>query len=137
MSVANTIKDEEGFRPTIYKDTRGIWTLGYGFNVDPDHGGNIPRIVADFWADFEVNERREQLIRRWAPFVVQPLDVQDALVQLAYQIGVDGLLGFKLMLAALQRGDRATAAAEALNSDWQKQTPARAERVAALMRGEA
>lgn len=135
MSVADTIKADEGFRPTIYKDSRDIWTLGYGFNVDPDHGGNIPLVVADFWVDFEVNSRREALARSWAPFAKQPDEVQDALVSMAYQIGLDGLLKFGKMLEALTTGDRQLAATEALDSLWAKQTPQRAERIASQIRG--
>ena len=42
--------------------------------------------------------------------------VQEALLDMAYQLGVDGLLGFHDMLAALERGDYQAAKAAALSS---------------------
>ena len=41
-----------------------------------------------------------------------------------------GVLGFHDMLAALERGDWPAARAAALDSDWARETPARARRVA-------
>lgn len=136
MTTVDRIKIEEGWRSTVYKDTRDVWTLGYGFNVDPDHGGEIPREVADFWIGFKVQKLETDLANAWPPFLSQPSDVQGALVEMSYQLGVSGLLKFKLMLGALERGDRETAAECARDSEWHKQTPARAERVAGLIRGD-
>jgi len=65
----------------------------------------------------------------------QPPDVRRALLNMAYQLGVSGLLNFSKMLTALQAGDREEAAREALDSLWAKQTPNRARRVALLLRG--
>jgi hypothetical protein len=48
---------------------------------------------------------------------------------------VAGVLGFKLMLKALARGDRAEAERQALDSDWAEQTPNRAKRVARAIGG--
>src|SRR6185295_2152590 len=135
MSVADQIKADEGWCPTIYKDSLGIWTLGYGFNVDPEHGGGIPQVVADFWVDFVIQRNRESFRRQWPAFDDQPFDVQDALTEMSYQLGVTGVLEFKEMLAALKLGDRETAAREALDSKWAMQTPDRAKRTAALIRG--
>ena len=52
---------------------------------------------------------------------------------MAYQMGVDGLFKFKKMIAALGKGDWNEAAHQALDSRWAKQTPARAERHAAVI----
>jgi lysozyme len=55
-----------------------------------------------------------------------------ALEAMAFQMGIAGLLGFKNMLAMVQRGGYA--AAGMLNSLWAWQTPASAARTATLMR---
>jgi lysozyme len=55
---------------------------------------------------------------------------------MAYQMGVSGVLKFADMLAALERGERAAAATHALQSIWATQTPKRAKRIAALIRGD-
>lgn len=135
MSTADDLKLDEGWRPAVYEDTRGVLTLGYGFNVDPNHGGEIPRPVADFWVTWKLEQITSALTERWPSFSAQPVDVQEALKEAAYQLGVDGLLGFRLALAALERGDRATAADEFVQSGWHEQTKARCERVAGRIRG--
>lgn len=60
---------------------------------------------------------------------------QGALASMGYQLGVSGLMQFKLMISALEAGDYEAAAAEALASKWAKQdTPNRAERIAKILR---
>lgn len=53
------------------------------------------------------------------------------LLDIAYNAGLHGLLGFTKMLAALERGDAMAAALEVVNSTL---APARAERLARLLR---
>lgn len=53
---------------------------------------------------------------------------------MAYNMGVPNLLGFQKMWAALAEGDYARAAAEALDSKYARDLPARAGRVAERMR---
>lgn len=129
------LKQEEGWRPLPYRDHRKFWTIGYGFLIDARKGGGLPRPVAEFWLRYAVNERIEAFRKLWPEFDSQPEGVQHALGAMAYQMGADGLFGFKNMLAALKAGDRARAADEALNSEWSKQTPKRARRMANLIRG--
>ncbi|MEO3956522.1 glycoside hydrolase family protein, partial [Chromobacterium piscinae] len=58
----------------------------------------------------------------------------DVLLSMAYQMGVDGLAGFKNTLAMITAGNFTGAAAGMLNSKWAKQTPKRAQRHAEVMR---
>ena len=53
---------------------------------------------------------------------------------MAFQMGVDGLLGFKNTLAMIQSGRYSDAAKGMLSSLWAKQTPARAKRMSEQMR---
>jgi lysozyme len=131
---ADLIRDE-GWRPHVYEDSLGFFTIGYGFLVDKRRGGGLPQHVADYWLDEVIRHVIEELRRRWPDLDQQPEPVQRALVNMAYQLGVPGLLKFRRMLAALRRGDREAAAVEALDSRWSVQTPNRAARVAALIRG--
>ena len=53
---------------------------------------------------------------------------------MGYQLGLNRLLGFKRMLAALERGDYRAASDEMLDSKWAiSDTPARARRLAQMM----
>ncbi|WP_414717526.1 hypothetical protein [Steroidobacter sp.] len=55
---------------------------------------------------------------------------------MAYQLGTNGVTNFKRMCAALRIRDYSAAAIEMLDSTWAKQTPARAKRMAEIMRTE-
>lgn len=65
---------------------------------------------------------------------LQGNNVQRAVGNMTFQMGLGGVLKFKKMLAALQVKDYTTARREALNSAWARQTPQRAKRVTDLMK---
>lgn len=136
MTVADNIKAEEGWKAHVYPDTLGFATIGYGFLVDSRRGDGLPKEVAEYWLEHILQNNRFDLIARWQPFLSQPPEVQGALEEMVYQLGMEGFLGFHRMLAALQNGDRVTAAAELLDSQLHKQTPQRAERLASRLKGE-
>ncbi|MBU2051097.1 MAG: glycoside hydrolase family protein, partial [Gammaproteobacteria bacterium] len=133
--IVSDLKRDEGWSPHIYQDHLGYWTIGIGFLVDVRRGGGLPLPVAEHWLAYLLDKIEADLDARIPWWRQQPDDVRRALLNLAYQLGVSGLLNFKRMLAALRVGDRAGAAREALDSTWATQTPARASRVSALMRG--
>lgn len=135
--LLDDLKQDEGWEPSVYKDSLGYWTIGFGFLVDPEKNGELPIEVGEYWLKYAAERRWNQL--RWLhPWIAQqPDDVQRALANMAYQMGAGGVSNFKNMLAALQAGDREKAAAEALDSRWAIQTPNRAKRVTDLIRGDA
>lgn len=134
--VAKDLKRDEGWKPHAYRDHLGWLTIGYGFMVDERRGGQLPRHVAEIWLAWEIERRWEQLTEVLTWLTDQPEGVKRALANMAFQLGVQGVLTFRRMLAALESGDRETAARESLDSKWATQTPERAQRVAALIRGD-
>ena len=62
------------------------------------------------------------------------MDIQDALCEMAYQMGVAGLLGFKNTLALIKERKYTQAAENMLKSKWATQTPKRAREIANLVR---
>jgi lysozyme len=140
------LKRDEGWRGFIYDDAtgepivkgsvvQGYPTIGFGFCVSEDRGAELPGRIGEDWLRHAVLERWNRLVTLEPWLQEQPEDVQRAVANMAYQLGVEGVRRFRKMLAALKDGDRRTAAAEALNSRWSEQTPERARRVAALIRG--
>jgi lysozyme len=129
------LRDDEGWRDSPYRDTEGFLTIGYGFLIDERKAVKMPRAVGNLWLELVAQEKWADLLGRLPWLSTQPENVQRALANMAYQMGVEGVLGFRTMLAALQAGDRARAADAALDSKWADQTPVRAKRVAALIRG--
>lgn len=134
-SVIDDLKRDEGWRPEPYQDHLGYWTIGYGFLIDPKKPVKLPAIVGEIWLATLVEEREKALFAAIPWLAGQPEEIKRALVNMAYQLGISGLLRFKKMLDALRAGRRDLAAVEALSSTWATQAPARAQRVAALIRG--
>ena len=54
---------------------------------------------------------------------------QGVLLNMAFQLGTDGLIGFTATLQLVQQGKYAEAAQEMLRSAWASQTPERAKRM--------
>lgn len=123
------IKAEEGTVLHAYEDHLGYLTIGVGRLIDKRKGGGISQKEADYLLLNDVQEI-VSVLDKALPWMKQLSDSQQrALCQMAFQMGVDGLLGFKTTLARLKAGDFKGAKESALKSKWATQTPARAERV--------
>jgi lysozyme len=132
--VRTQVVAEEGVVYSAYLDSLGYWTLGVGFLIDRRKGGVIPQPVLDYWLDFEIDKRRRAL-RAALPWFDRLDDVRkSALLNMAYQLGVDGLLAFSKALARIRDERWEDAKTELLDSIWAKQTPERAKRMAEQIR---
>lgn len=134
--LVNDLKTDEGWEPSAYQDHLDYWTIGWGFLIDERRGGEIPVHIAEQWLTYLASNKWNQLASKHEWMLDQPEDVQRALANMAYNLGVGGVSKFKKMLAALQAGDRELAATEALDSRWAIQVPNRANRVTDLLRGD-
>lgn len=134
MTIREDLIRDEGWSPTVYDDHLGFATIGYGFLVDPRRGGGMPKEVADYWINLLIARNWHELCQDYPWLIDSPKPVQRAVQNMRYQLGRGGLAGFRRMLGALALGNYAEAAREALDSRWSKQTPNRANRIAALIR---
>lgn len=126
------LRIDEGVRLKPYTDSVGKTTIGIGRNLtDVGISGDesdalcfndIKTVVADLDRD----------LPWWRQ---QTEDRQQILANMSFNMGIERLLGFHDMLAAVQAGDFGRAADEMLNSLWAKEVHARAQRLAARMRG--
>jgi lysozyme len=133
--VAN-LQKEEGFSAHAYQDHLGVWTIGHGRNIDKERGGlGISLDEAEILLRSDIRRAAIELEHRLPWVASVELDRREALVELAFQLGVPRLLKFRKMLAALEAGDFARASAELLDSKYATQTPARAQRYADRLRG--
>lgn len=130
------IISEEGFKSSAYTDTKGFLTIGHGICIDSRRGCGITLEESKYLLGNRLNAILTKMDTKLPWWRDLPEGCQEALCQMAYQMGFDGLLGFRKMLEALQFGRYEDAAAEALDSDWAREdSPARAYRIAALIRG--
>ena len=130
--VEARLKTEEGFRSKPYQDSRGVLTIGYGTNL----AEGITVREAEWLLRNRLSDTERDLVLRWAPYDGLSVDVQAAVLDAAYQLGVGGLLAFHDMLAAVSRGDWDRAIAEAKDSAWAKETPARVALLVQAFEGE-
>ena len=142
--LIDQLKFEEGFRVSVYLCSRGVRTIGYGHSLEARpwfKGAEIPstitRETAEELLESDVIKTRRDLVRAWPQITLLSPARIDACVNMAFQLGVEGLMQFKKMRYELISGHWKNAQKEALNSDWAKQTPNRAKRVAGqLLSGE-
>jgi len=145
--LVRMIQRHEGLRLNVYDDEngelidwkkarelgliKGVATTGYGRNLEAKDFSNCEanmmlandikdclltlRLNIPFWDDLSANR-------------------QIVLCSMAFQMGFNGLLGFKKMFLAMEYEDWGKAAAEMLDSSWHKRTPKRCEELSELMR---
>ena len=125
------LAEDEGFRGEPYVCTGGKVTIGYGFNLD-----DWPLTPAECLPILKsrADKVKADLANRIGCFYALPEAAQDVLVNMGYQMGVSGVLGFRHFLKALEARKYEDAYHEMRQSAWAFQTPNRARRLADVIR---
>jgi len=131
--ITRQLRRDEGEMLHAYQDHLGYWTIGIGRLIDKRKGGGITVEEADYLLLNDINKRIVDLKHLLPWFDDLDEARQGVLLNMAFQLGVKGLMGFINTLACVAKGDYDAAAKGMLNSLWAKQTPARAERMAKQM----
>lgn len=126
---------DEGRRKDKYCDVKGIETCGIGHNIQ-----SFP--LPSWWAFPLTDAQIDQLYRVDIRQIVSCMDRklpwwrkldevrQHVLLNIAFNVGVNGLVNFKKMLAAAKVGDWKNAKAELLDSEAARLLPQRYVRLA-------
>lgn len=127
------LKQDEGFRGEPYNDHLGKPTIGFGTLLP------LTEAEGELLLQHRWDETRSELRWRYKSLYGHGMDTLptlacQALDNMAYQLGVPGVMAFKRMWAAIDRRDFGAAADEMLDSKWHGQTPQRCERLAGWMR---
>lgn len=154
-ALANLARNE-GFSQTVYDDTAGARTVGFGFNMDSGiakkvwNKAGIDTSFDDVYKGRAAISPQQGQRLKMASVEVALNDARslfpsfdklsdgrkDALLNLSFQMGVNRLGEFKKMRAAIEDGNFTRAAKELLTSKYAKQVPARAkEQARKLIRG--
>lgn len=134
---------EEGYREKPYIDTEGYPTVGCGIKIGPKGNSinsytfTVPRKVGDVWLQTFVDSVISQCNTN--PLIYAALKQcnparADILYSMAFQMGINGLAGFKNTLVMISNGNFTGGSSGMLQSLWAKQTPKRAQRHAEVMR---
>lgn len=125
-----SIQNHEGLRLKPYFDTVGKCTIGYGRNLTDD---GITADEATYLLSNDIQSAiREAQAQSWWPYVANDESWARAMVELLFNMGANGVAGFKDMLVALKGGDGISAANALLNSKYATQVGQRSKDIAAL-----
>ena len=129
------LRQEEGVIPHAYQDHLGYWTIGVGRLIDKRKGGRLTDAEIDFLLANDI-ERFVAAMQGWPAWERVKADTVRAvaLLSMCFQMGPVGLSAFKTTLGHIAAGRWDEAATNMLASKWATQTPARAKRVAAMIR---
>ena len=131
VRLRETITRHEGSRLQMYQDSLGIWTIGVGHNIQEK--GISPKVM-ELMLDEDLEEAISELKRSVSFFSKMPQQVQEALVNLSFNMGIPRLMQFKKTLALLREGDFESAADELLDSRYAEQVGQRALEIADMIR---
>lgn len=115
--------EHEGKRSKPYQDTKGIWTVGVGHNMNvPFSDAVILHILED-----DKREAINDCLHHFPWFAELDDTRKMAMISLRFNLGLGGLLGFRKFLSYMEMGHYTSAADELLyNTDAQgKRTPTR------------
>ncbi len=140
-NAAAMITRDEGLNLCLYDDatgraiTRGSTvlghpTIGYGTNLDEP----ITEKIAAYLAEYRIKRIVDQLsTHTFFVGLISPIR-QAVIIDMAYNLGVSGLLDFHKMIAAISKNYYTIAAAEIMDSKAAHELPNRYTRLANSMR---
>lgn len=125
------LEREEGRRSKLYIDSLGVPTCGIGRNLrDVGLSGHEIEYLLENDIQRCMNDLDAML-----PWWRDLDDVrQRVMLNMCFQLGIKGLQGFTTTLTRIHAGKYDEAAEGMLESLWAKQTPARAQRMANMMK---
>lgn len=125
LRLRGRTKVKEDFRASVYPDSLGYWTIGYGTLVDERKGGGITQAEAEY-----LLANRLWIAEQDCESLPAYLDLspprQAVLIEMRFILGAKGIRQFTKMFAALVLQDYEHSAAEILNSRMATQIKGRA-----------
>ena len=124
MNLIDSIKKHEGYVGIVYKDSLGIDTIGYGFEIkDLELDEDICEIILER----KITQLIDRINNKFSWYKYMPQEIKDIVTEMCYQLGVTGFSKFKKTIAYLQDKKWEEASVEMLDSLWARQTPNRAK----------
>ena len=121
---------EEGLKLQLYHCTAGKLTIGVGRNVE-DRG--ITHDTAMQMLDEDIDICVSELEKNLSWFEDAPDKIQEVLIDLCFNMGINRLMGFVKTLHKLKTGAYKEAAEELLDSRYAASVPNRAKRNADII----
>ena len=143
-NISKILAFEEGKELRVYKCTQGFLTVGIGHNLDADPAIDILHRklkLHDSITEQECNELFQKDVNKvyetiysklpWFEFLKEKYKL--VIVNMVFQLGINGTLAFKNTLKAIQEDNPDKVIAGMKASKWYKQTPNRVNRLIKLI----
>lgn len=122
MKVIKQLKRHEGYRRLVYECSRGVLTVGIGRNLE---SVGISEKEAEYLLENDIQEATKRLNQHGL------LDGHDevrqaVLINMAFNLGINGLLKFRQSLKHWRNKDYESFSNEILKSRWARQVGSRA-----------
>ena len=137
--MGDELERDEGRRYVIYTDTQGHRSTGIGHNLDASP-------VPSAWVYPLTDDEIDQLLDHDLSVTIAALDLhigwwrtldevrQRCVCNVAFNIGIEGLMGFHEALPELKAGNFINASQEFQDSDWYREVGDRAVRICSAIR---
>ncbi|WP_419147558.1 glycoside hydrolase family protein [Pseudoalteromonas 'SMAR'] len=128
-NLFNQLKRHEGVRLTVYHCPSGYATIGVGRNLEQR---GLSETESDYLLTNDINEFTQSVRENIDTSKCNPAR-EAVLINMAFNLGITGLLEFKNTITAVEAGDWELAAFEMLDSRWAVQVGGRADELAEQM----
>jgi len=142
----NQLKRHEGYEPNVYHCTEGKETIGFGYNMSANplrlanneiialRNLGISYVRAEQLLKSIVANDTKELYQR-IPWIIRLNEARQAvLINMAFNLGIPGLMKFKRTLGLIEHGDFDNAGDAMIESKWAAQVKSRAVELAQQMR---
>lgn len=137
-NILEQLQRDEGLRLFPYLDSVGVKTIGYGHNLQAHPIGGVDCGISLLLAEHILQQDITRTTLELLAALPGTKDLDKprfgVLLNMSFNMGVHGLLGFVNFLAYLQTGQWDSAAAAMLASRWAKQVGLRASRLSEQVR---
>ena len=128
------LKFDEGVKEYAYTDSEGYLTIGVGRLIDRTKGGKLSEDEIEYLLDNDIDRIQNQTIRAFHWYNDLNDVRQECVLNMVFNLGLNGFKNFKLMIKALERHDFTEASREMVDSKWSRQVGNRSLRLSEAMR---
>lgn len=139
--LVTALKRDEGFRPYLYDDSTGepikkgchVFgnpTVAYGWCPSTRL---CPEDLGEIILRYQINETWNEILKDIPWLNTSPENIQEAICDMGFNLGVHGLLGFNTFLGLVKTGKYKEAADDLGGTLWFKQVGSRAKRIQGLI----
>ena len=156
-SIIERVKKSESFVAKPYKDSKGIWTIGFGFNIQSRNDvakklkevgvdqknidlivtkrqGSISKPQAEKLLKITLSEAYDSAKSIFLDFQKHPLEIQGVLTDMVFNLGQNKIKQFNRFINYINSKKYNSAADEMKNSSWYRQVGDRAKDLEAIVR---